>query len=270
MSASLREKLEKLLKYTVPAHTIAKLSIRCRLVPVIFPQIGEYKIPEHFPQIDTWAVPIHKVASIKKGFRSDNLKKYLGLPSDKKLILSTSAPDDYQEMLWKKGPQMCYEEHGIDYWFPAHFSIYDDDSKLYQFVNAKRQVMHAIWTKSQFFWFRLGEHLPVKFMEPIHKAASVIISTQQMYSRHNRAILNREVQIADKWFPPETSFFVVGGLRNLPISSERTCFFINSNWLMCALKGRNLAGKRENDLKVEELLIKNLKVALENVHPTLS
>lgn len=269
MSVSLLEKLEKLLNYSVPVHKTTALPIRCRLIPVIFPQISKYRIPEHFPQVETWAVPIHKVASIRKGFRSDDLKKYLGLPSDRKLILSTSAPDDYQEMLWKKGPQMCYEEHGIDYWFPAHFSIYDDDSKLYQFANAKRQLLHAIWTRSQFFWFRLGKHIPVEFLEPIHNAASVLISTHQMYSKKNRENLKKEVQTADEWFPPETAFFFVGGRRNLPISSKRTCFVINSNWLMCALKGRNLAGKWENGLKVKELLVKNLKEVLESVHPTL-
>lgn len=276
--ASWLEQWERLLREPIPDYAPMSLPIRCRLIPVIYAQIKKYRIPEQFPQIDTWAVPIHKVASRKGRFRSNDLKEYLGLPNDRKLILSTCAADDYQEMLWKEGQQlrlgrqqvrgMDYEQHNIDYWFPGHFSVYDDDSKLYQFISAKRQQLHAILTKSQFVWFRLGEDIPVNFLAPIRKAASVLISTQQMYSKHNRAILNNEVRVADSWFSPETAFFVVGSRRHLPISSKRTCFEINSNWLMRALKGRNMANRPEPNLTKGELLAQNLKEVLENVHAT--
>ena len=269
-SPSWREQLKQLLEYPLPAYSPEPPDIRCRLIPVIYPQIRKYNIPQQFPEIDAWAVPIHKVASRKGKFRADNLKAYLGLPPDRKLILSTCAPDDYEEMLWEKGPQMDYKGHGIDYWFPAHFSIYDDDSKLYQFLNAKRQQLHAIWSESQFVWFRLGEHIPKEFLAPIHSAPSVLISTNQMYWERNRIILHEEVGEADRSLPAETAFFVVGGTRDLPISSNRACFEINSTWLMRGIRRHNLKRRKEDNLEIPEVLTQNLKDTLENVRSALS
>ena len=269
--ASWRGKWEKILRSAVQEYAPASIEIRCRLIPVIYPQIRSYRIPERFPQIDTWAVPIHKVASRKGQFRDSDLKDYLCLPSDRKLILSTCAADDYQEMLWEKGAKIKYKKHRIDYWFPAHFSIYDDDSKLYQFASARRQQLNAIQTKSQFIWFRLGEHIPIKFLASVHNASSVLISKGQVNTPRNRAILHNEVEEADRWFPPQTTFFILGTKKDLPISDQRSCFEINSTWLMRALKGRNLAGQKEPlDLSIEKLLIKNLSEALKSVHPDIS
>lgn len=262
---SWREPWDKLFEYQITERTPAPLQLDCRLIPVIRHEIRNLRIPEQFPQIDAWAVLIHKVASRKGQFRSNDLKDYLGLPSNRKLILSTCAPDDYEEMLWEKGPRMDYARHCIDYWFPAHFSVYDNDSKLYQFASAKRQQIHAVWTESQFAWFRLGEHIPVEFLSPIRKTPSILISTNQMYSNHNRAILHNEVKIADRWFPPETVFFVVGGLRNLPIKSERVCYEINSTWVMRGLQGYNLAGKYDKRFTRPDVLRNNLKEALVRV-----
>jgi hypothetical protein len=239
------------------------------LIPLIH-SISKYRIPEQFPQIDAWAFPIHKVGSPLGKFPSNDLKDYLSLPPDRKLIMSTCSPDSYEEVLWKKRSQMNYEKHGIDYWFPAHFSIYDDDSKMYQFASARRQQLHAVWTRSQFVWFRLGEHIPIEFLAPIQGGSSVLISTNQMYSKHNRAILHKEVQSADRWFPESTAFFVIGGSKSLPITSGRTCFEINSNWLIKGLRGRNLARQKEEKLSTGEILAKNLKEVLENVHPANS
>ena len=265
--ASWRKEWNRLLEHRVPDYAPDPLPIKCRLIPVIYAQVKRYKIPEKFPQIDAWVVPIHKAADRQGKFRSKDLKDYLGLPPDRKLILSTCAPDDFEEMLWKKGSEMNYKQHGIDYWFPAHFSVYDDDSKLYQFASAKRQQLHAVWTESQFVWFRLGEHIPIEFLAPIRNAPSVLISTSQMFSKRNRAIVHKEVESADRWFPKKTAFFVVGGSKGLPITSGRALFEINSNWLMRALWGRNLTHRGQSKLSRGRLLTKNLREVLESVDP---
>ena len=258
---------KELLQYPLPDYNPEPIQINCRLIPVIYAQIRDCRIPEEFPQIDTWAVPIHKVSSKKGKFRSNDLKDYLGLPPDKKLLLTTCASDDYQERLWEKGPRMDYKRYGIDYWFPSHFSIYDNDSKLYQFASAKRQQFHAIWIESQFVWFRLGEHIPVRFLDPIRNAPSIIISTNQMYSNHNKTILHNEVGVADSYFPLKTLFFVVGKHSNLPISNDRVCYEVNNNWLIRSLKGRNLSRQKVANLSISELLSFNLKEVLTNVYP---
>lgn len=108
---------------------------------------------------------------------------------------------------------------GIDYWFPGHFSIYDNDSKIYQFMNAKRQQLHALNTQSQFVWFRLGENIPLKFLKPIQNSGSVLISTGQIYSKKNKEILQIEI----KTFHPVNVnvynfLFQVKELRNSPLS----------------------------------------------------
>lgn len=266
---SWRDKFKKILEYPVEDYIPAPLQIQCRLIPVLYPQISKFRVPEQFTQIDAWAVPIHKVINRKWQFKSNDLKDYLGLPPDRKLILDTCAPDDYQETLWEKGPQMKYKKHGVDYWFPGHFSIYDDDSKLYQFISAKRQQIHAIWTKSQFVWFRLGENIPVEFLTPIRNAPSVLFSTNQMYTKRNSDILLDDMKIADRWFPPKTSFFILGSPRWFHLSDERTCFEINTNWLMSALKGRDLAGQLQLDkqgklLETGKRLTNNLNEMLKN------
>ena len=258
------ERWKQLLEQAIPDYAPEPLNIRCRLIPIIH-SVRKYKIPENFPEIDAWAVPIHMVANRKGEFKSNDLKDYLGLPPDRKLILSTYAPDDYQEMLWRQGPKIDYKHHGINYWFPGHFSIYDLDSKLYQFTSAKRQQFHAIWTSSQFVWFRLGEHIPVDFMSPIRNASSVLISTGQMYSPRNRAILFDEVRVADQWFPKDTTFFVIGGAAQLPLSNNRSCYEFNSTWLFRGVRGYNLARQLEMDIPKKHVLINNLKEVLKNV-----
>lgn len=263
---SWHERWDKLLKYTVPKYTPNPLKIKCRLIPIIYAQIKKHRIPEQFPQIDAWAVPIQKVADRQGKFRSNDLKDYLGLPSDRRLILSTCSFDDFMEMLWRNGPEMNFEKKGIDYWFPAHFSIYDDDSKIYQFANAKRQQLHAVWTKSQFVWFRLSDHIPIKFLSPIRNAPSVLISTNQMTRKHNKDILNKEVKAADSWFPPKTAFFVVGKFKKLPISSNRVCYQIDSNWINKGVRGVNLKGVVDMEISKEEVLMNNLKGVLEYVY----
>lgn len=263
------KRFQKILDYPFPNYSLTPLNVKCRLIPVLYPEVKKYRIPEQFPQIDAWATTIRRVANLKGQFHSDDLKDYLGLPPERKLILNTCAPDDYEEMLCAKGPLMNYKKNGIDYWFPGHFSIYDDDNKLYQFVSAKRQQIHAVWTQSQFVWFSLSENIPVEFLNPIQSAPSVLISTNSLDTAHNIEILLNEMKIADTWFPPKTSFFVVGSPKQLGLSSSRKCYSINTSWLVRARKGRDLTGKLQVDkndklLPVDERLKNNLKEALEN------
>jgi len=267
-----KEEFKTILQKKMPPYFPKRITIQNRLIPVIYPQLGKYKIPQEFPEIDAWAVPVHKIFDHSGKLRKNinkNLKKILGLPTEIKLILLTYAPDDYQELLWDKTFLMDYKELGIDYWFPGHFSIYDNDSKIYQFMNAKRQQLHALNTQSQFVWFRLGENIPLKFLKPIQNSGSVLISTGQMYSKKNKKILQIEIKKADKFFPDQTAFFILGGYANLPIlSKNRIIYQINSNWIMKGIRGRDLNGNIIKECTInqqKELLIYDLKEVLKNV-----
>ncbi|NIM13914.1 MAG: hypothetical protein GTO45_17885 [Candidatus Aminicenantes bacterium] len=254
-----REKWDEVFDIDVQPYAPPPILINCHLIPVIIPRIVKYGIPDSFPEIDAWAVPVHKVMNLKGEFRSSDIKDFLGLPKDRKLILSTSAPDNYMEMLWKKGEFLDYQGHGIDYWFPAHFSIYDNDSKYYQFANAKRQQINAFRARSQFVWFRLGEHIPIEFLNPIRNAPSVLISCQQLYSPFNRRILEQEARIADEWFPTSTSFFLIRH-KSLPSFQEnRVIYEINTRWLMTGVVGRDIDNKPVKSMSIGDILVSNLR-----------
>jgi hypothetical protein len=265
LSADWHRRLRELLATEVPEYAPPPLAVRCRLVPVLYGQLRKYRIPERFPAIDAWATPIHKVASRGGRFRSRDLKDYLGLPADRKLILSTCAPDDFQEMLWRRGPELRYAEHGIDHWFPGHFSIYDGDAKLYQLVSAKRQLLHAVWTQSRFVWFRLGDAVPLQMLAPVRGASSVLFSSQQTFRRRHLRAAYAEIAVADRWFPPGAAFFVVGGCARLPVAPGRVCYRVNSRWQLLALKGRDLANRPAPGLPIDELLAGNLGEVLAQV-----
>lgn len=255
----LRDEWAKIILPPLKRYRPDPVEIRTPLIPVIYGQSDARQIPQKFPHIDAWAIPVHKAMSLQARFRSEDMKDYLGLSPDQKLILSTAGPDDFMEMLWEKGEDLDYRRYGFDYWFPAHFSVYDNDSKFYQFFNARRQQIHARKIKSQFVWFRLGEHVPVSWLGPIRNSSSVLISGQQMYSKFNRDLLHREIQIADKLFHLATTFYLLGAGYGAPIRKGRRVREIHSKWLLTALKGNNLRNKPRPGLSRRQLLRRNLK-----------
>ncbi|MEK6323683.1 MAG: hypothetical protein AABN33_18735 [Acidobacteriota bacterium] len=255
----LRDDWAKLVLRPLELYHPSPVSFRTPLIPVIYGQANARQIPRQFPHIDAWAVPVHKAMNIHGRFRSDDMKDYLGLSRGQKLILSTAGPDDFMEMLWEKGETLDYGGHGFDYWFPAHFSVYDNDSKFYQFFNARRQQMHARKVKSQFVWFRLGEHIPVSWLEPIRECPSLLISCQQMRNRFNREFLRREIEIADRTFPLSATFFLLGSGYGAPINNRRKVHEIHSSWLIRGLKGYDMKRTHRQRLTRPRLLCLNLR-----------
>jgi len=255
--------LKQILEARVKLHKPDPVRIKTGVIPVIYPEVKKYRIPEKFPEVDAWVVPLHKVMGNTGWFYSDDFKDYLGLSRKHKLILSTSVPDDYQEFLWHKRGNLDFKKYNADYWFPAHFSIYDDDSKLYQFFSAKRQQINALDAKSQFAWFRLGEHIPVEFIKPVKKMPSIVFSKGHIVSGRTKEIVHREVKKADDWFPQNTTFFILGKAHGLPINKKRRVHEIDSTWIMRGLKGRDLKG-RPGRYKRWTMLKRNLAAVIED------
>ena len=125
-----------------PGLCASSVEVNTRLIPVIFAQVRNTRSRACSPKSIAGAVPVHKVMNAKGSF-ARYLKDYLGLPADRKLLLSTAGPDNFMEMLWERGADLDFRGHGIDYWFPAEFSIYDNDGKCFQLFNARRQQLHA-------------------------------------------------------------------------------------------------------------------------------
>ena len=264
-AAETRRGWEELFAIDIEPHRPPPLGIEHSLIPVILAQVRRYGIPERFAEVDAWAVPIHKVMNLRGRFRSSDLRDYLGLPPDRKLILSSVAPDPYMEVLWDRRHELDFPALGIDYWFPAHFSIYDADGRAYQLFNARRQQVYAIETRSQFAWFRIGESVPLSFLDPIRDASSILISCQQMHAARNIHILHREIEIADSWFPPSAEFFFISRPRGgLPAVSRRT-YHLDFRWLMLGVNGRNMRNEPTPEVSIEERLVLNLREAAERV-----
>jgi hypothetical protein len=254
----LRNHWAKIILRSLRPYRPEKVDIETPLIPIIYGQDDARNIPQMFPFIDAWAIPVHKAMNIKGRFRSEDMKDYLGLSCKQKLILSTAGPDDFMEMLWEKGEKLNYGKHGFNYWFPAHFSVYDNDSKFYQFFNYKRQQIHARKIKSQFLWFRLGEHISISCFEPIPDSPSILISCQQMYSHFNRGLLKKEIEIADNCFPSSSTFFLLGSGYGANIKGYRKVHELHSRWIVQGLKGRDFKNISHRRLDRRHLLYLNL------------
>ena len=192
--------------------------------------------------------PIHKVASPKGRFRSSDLKDYLGLPPDRKLILSTCAPDDYQEMPVGEGAGAGYALRGARHRLLVSGPLLDLRRRQQALPVHQRQAPAAP-RRAHREPVRLvpprPEHPGGVFLAPVRGSSSVLFSSQQTFTRRHRAIVQDKVRIADGWFPPEAAFFIVGGELDLPISRRRRVYQVHTRWLLLALKGRNLANRPE-------------------------
>ncbi|HVT17233.1 MAG TPA: hypothetical protein VHQ90_13765 [Thermoanaerobaculia bacterium] len=199
---------------------------------------------------------------MKGEFRSADLKDYLGLPPDRTLLLSTAGPDPFMETLWDRGDRLDFSAYNIDLWFPAQLSTWDADGRAFQLFNLKRQLIHAVLSRSQFAWFRLGAYIPLSFLAPIRRCPNIVISCQRMMTTAARALLRREIQIAHKWLPASARLFFIAR-AGVELPSDREVYSVNSRWLMLALKGRTINDQANSRKSVGDLLVQNLKTTLD-------
>jgi len=237
--------------------------VHLHVVPVIHGNAARYRIAERFPDVDTWAVPLHKAMNLKGEVRSADLKDYLGLSTRHRLILSTVSPDPFLEALWRLGGSFDYRAHGVDLIFPGHFSTYDLDGPAYGVFNVRRQQIHAERVGSPWTWFRLGAYVPLRCFDAVRDHPNVLVSCQQMNTLRARALLFRELAVADWFFPPTTRFWFVSQARNVPVPRAATSVFLNHRWLMTGLFGRDLANRPLPHMSIEEVLVHNLRSLLE-------
>lgn len=253
----------EIFSWPLQPHYAEALPVHCRLVPVTYGSVAKYRIPERFPSIDTWAVPVHKVMNLKCEFRSRDLKDFLGLPASRRLVLSTVSPDLYVEALWRAGAKFNYKTYGMDLMFPGHYSTYDLDGPAYGVFNIRRQQIHAQLVQSPWAWFRLGAYVPLYCFDTIRHCPNILISCQRMQTQRARAFLERELAVADRFFPSTTRFWYISKARGVNVPRAATAVFLNQRWLMTGLFGQDLANRPLSHLSIEESLIWNLQCLLE-------
>ncbi|NHZ87028.1 MAG: hypothetical protein GWP19_14340 [Planctomycetia bacterium] len=257
------------MNYKIPINNSQTLSFKQTLIPIIILDIRKYKIPQQFNEIDAWAIRLHDVMKRNGEFKSKDLKDYFSIDKDKKLILSTSSDDQLLEVLWNRRLELAFTDYNIDYWFPGHFSVYDNDSKLYQLSSIKRQQIHAIVSKSQFNWFCLSNTINIHLFSNLKKFPSIIIYTGRMPGIQSKNILINEIQKADNFFSNDTSFFFIGGYSNIPkLKQNRVVYMLSQKWSMFTVIGMDLNrnfGNNERKFDKETLLINNLREKIKNV-----
>lgn len=258
-----------IMQYELPHYIPQKISFNQSFIPIITSDIRKYKIPQQINEIDVWAIRLHDVMKKNGEFKTTDLKDYYSLKECDKLILSTSANDFLQEILWNHRLEIDFTDYNIDYWFPGHFSVYDNDSKFYQLSSLKRQQIHAFVSKSQFFWFRLSNTINIDFYSTISNIPSILISTGQMRGKQSENILINEIKVADTFFPPSTSFFFIGGYSKIPkLNRDRSIYIFSQKWAMLGNYGKDLHRNIRYEYKMDErekLLINNLKEEMKNV-----
>jgi hypothetical protein len=203
--------------------------------------------------------------NLKCQFRSRDLKDYLGLPSDRRLVLSTVSADPYVEALWRVGSEFNYEAHGVDLMFPGHYSTYDLDGPAYGVFNIRRQQIHAQLVQSPWAWFRLGAYVPPRCFDTIYSCPNILISCQRMQTQRAKTLLKRELAFADRFFPSPTRFWYISKARGVIVPRESTSVFLNQRWLMAGLFGRDLTNRPLPHLSIEEVLVRNLQCLLEQL-----
>ncbi len=260
---------KEIMNYKMSIHNPQTLRFKQTLIPILILDIRKYKIPQQFNEIDAWAIRLHDVMKRNGEFKSKDLKDYFSIDKDKKLILSTSSNDYLLEILWNKRSEIDFTEYSIDYWFPGHFSVYEDDSKFYQLSSIKRQQIHAIVSKSQFNWFCLSNTINIQLFSNLRDFPSIIIFTGKMVSKLSKNVLINEIQKADTYFSNDTSFFFIGGYSNIPkLKRNRAVYMLSQKWSMFSTMGMDLNrnfGNKEKKFDKETLLIKNLREEIKNV-----
>lgn len=243
---------------TISLRNPRQLVVGSRLVPVITAQVARYRLPERFPNFDTWTTPVHKVMDLRGHYRAQDLKDYLGLARHHRLILSTVAPDPYVEMLWRLGGSLNHQKHAIDEVMPGHFSSYDSDSAAHGRFNIKRQQIHGEVVESPWAWHRLGRYVPLHYFRQVRHFHDILISCQSMRTPRARALLARELAIADRYYPATTRFWFVSRAKDVPLPRADTSVLINQRWLYQGLCGRDLRNKPLPRLPIREVLFQNL------------
>lgn len=252
-----------IMNFEIPNYKPQSLNLKQTLIPILILDIRKYKIPQQFKEINTWAILLHDVMKKNGDFKTKDLKDYFSIDNDKQLMLSTSSNDELLEVLWNKKGELDFADYNIDYWFPGHFSVYENDSKYYQLSSIKRQQIHAFVSKSQFNWFCLSNTIDIKLFSKFKNFPSIIIYTGRMPSNLSKNVLINEIQMADKFFSNNTSFFFVGGYSNIPkIKPERTVYMLSQIWSKNATMNKDLNRNYGNmNVKPDKrvLLINNLK-----------
>lgn len=150
---SYQELLFKPIEREYKWHEVEPIKLKSRAVIVtIGGRSSVFKPGEspYYPGIGAVAVNLRHVWSARNGWYSQDMKDYMGVPSDVKLVLLTAGYDDTLDRAWVSDLFDGFGEVGFDYWAPILFSTYNNDAKMNGQFNYLRSL-YSLWRSKAHF-----------------------------------------------------------------------------------------------------------------------
>lgn len=145
------------------------------------------------PEVKAIAINLRHVWSKSAGWWSEDVRDYLRVPKNVKLILLTSVFDNRLEDAWDEGlHEEDFSKYGFDYWQNLSFSIYAEDSPMQSYWCALRSLRSVQGNRS---WFaedvRAPRLLPAwskeRLLEQVSKIPQLVLNFQ--FIRNDKAEL---------------------------------------------------------------------------------
>ena len=201
----------------------------------------------------------HEVAAVNisrvwgsNGFYSKDLKDYLHMSPNTKLILLAMSLDDLLERAWDKemyADPTYIQSVGIDYWHPLSFSAYPANTHMHQYYQYLR-TLYA--TEKSEAWFVSGDHYQLDmqfddlFLQSVDAIPQVVINTQFISSDETLRWHLRLLRHYHKVAPARVSFWLVGAMNPTFMHNARAqcgtraMYYFSSKPLYLASKGQEL------------------------------
>lgn len=190
-----------------------KIDLKQRLIVVTQGSVGA-RVKEPYPQeTQAIAVNIRHVWS-SRGWYSRDMKDYLKLRKDQKLILISMTHDDVLDKAWDmRLHEEDWSEVGFDYWQTIAFSYYGDESRLNQYRQFHRLLTAAERSRA---WFasesplRLTRKTSPIIADMASKIPQVMFNAQGCYKPTDLVDVLNNARRTDHVVPKNVAFWFVG------------------------------------------------------------
>lgn len=165
---------------------------------------------------DAIAVNLRHVWSEGGGFFSRDMKDYMMIPKEKKLILTTSMYDDVLDKAWRLDLFEGFDEVGFDYWQPLLFSVYEIDGRMNQYWNHKR-MQYSLWRSKAHFCDQplppegFNEQMSEDYRAMVSKVPNIVFN--KAMADNSETSLRKfyaEVKKVHEMVPKEATFWLMG------------------------------------------------------------
>lgn len=231
--------------------------------------INSSKGPPYIDELECVAATIKDVWS-PRGFYSKDVKDYLRVPKSKKLIIISALLDDWLERMWDaQAFGQDFEEHGIDYWMPPAFSVYNQDGHMNRYWQMLR-TLHALQIgKGHFVPLPNTSNFEIDdiYLDAIDKIPQATFNCQFAF---NDERMIKALGVIRSWHqkvPKHVSFWMIGAgspkfCRNIrKLLGDRDVYFVSANPFRLANHGKEMLpdgnGLKVDGVSKQDLLFKN-------------